>query len=245
MIMKYVIINGSPRRKNTWKMVQQAKRNIEGDFEEIHLMKEKIPLCNGCFKCIIEGEDKCPHRDIVQPIVERMMDADGIIIACPVYAMNVTALLKNFLDHTAYFYHRPEFFTKKALVVVSTAGAGQKKVANYIDETLRHWGVNKVYKITYACGGKDSIDEKNIDEVSRKFAEDVESQKRHNPKFGDIIFYDVWKAMAYSSDPIEIDRQFWFEKDLANHDFAPEIKLNPLKKIFSKLMFFILKRVMK
>ena len=243
--MKYLIINGSPRKKNTWKMVQQAKKNLNGDFEEIHLMKEKIPLCNGCFKCIMENEEKCPHRDIIRPIVDKMMDADGIIVASPVYSMNVTALLKNFLDHTAYFYHRPEFFTKKALVVVSTAGAGQKDVAKYIDETLRHWGVNRVYKITYACGGKESIDAENIDKVSRKFAEDVESGKLHNPKFGDIIFYDVWKAMAYSSDPIEVDREFWVDKGLANYDFAPEVKLNPLKKLFSKVMFFILKRAIK
>ena len=243
--MKYVIINGSPRRKNTWKMVEQAKSNLKGDFEEIHLMKEKIPLCNGCFKCIVESEEKCPHRDIIKPIVDRMMDADGIIVASPVYAMNVTALLKNFLDHTAYFYHRPEFFTKKALVVVSTAGAGQKDVAKYIDETLRHWGVNKVYKITYACGGKDSIDAKAINEVSRKFARDVESGKLHNPKLGDIVFYDVWKAMACSNEPIEADREFWIKNDLVNHDFAPEIKLNPLKKAFSKVMFFILSKFIK
>lgn len=243
--MKYVIINGSPRRKNTWKMVEQAKKNLNGEFEEIHLMKEKIPLCNGCFKCIMEGEDRCPHRDNVKPIVDAMVAADGIIIACPVYAMNVTALLKNFLDHSAYFYHRPEFFTKKALVVVSTAGAGQKDVAKYIDETLRHWGVNKVYKITYACGGKDSLDVKNIDEVSRKFAKDVESGKLHNPKFGDVVFYDVWKAMALSDNPIEADQKFWIENDLINHDFSPEIRLNFVKKLFSKVMFLILKRAIK
>ena len=243
--MKYVIINGSPRRKDTWKMVEQAKRNLNGDFEEIHLMKEKIPLCNGCFNCIVEGEGKCPHGDKVKPIVDAIMAADGIIIASPVYAMNVTALLKNFFDHTAYFYHRPEFFTKKALVVVSTAGAGQKDVAKYIDETLRHWGVNKVYKITYAFGGKDSIDAESINKTSRKFASDVESQKLHSPKLGDIVFYDVWRAMALSDDPIEADRKFWFENDLINHDFSPEVELNIFKKLFSKAMFFILKRVIK
>ncbi|WP_405306761.1 flavodoxin family protein [Methanobrevibacter sp.] len=243
--MKYVIINGSPRRKNTWKMVEQAKMNLKGDFEEIHLMKEKIPMCNGCYKCIMEGEEKCPHEDKVKPIVDRMMEADGIIIASPVYAMNVTALLKNFFDHTAYFYHRPDFFTKKALVVVSTAGAGHKKVANYIDETLRHWGVNKVYKIAMACGGKDALETKQIDKVSQKFAADVESGKMHSPKFGDIVFFDVWKAMAVSSDPIKADAEFWHKSDLVNHDFAPEVKLNPLKKLFSKLMFLIMKKVMK
>ena len=243
--MNYVIINGSPRKKNTWKMVNRAKSNLKGDFEEIQLMKEKIPMCNGCFKCIMEGEEKCPHFDKVKPIIDKIRWADAIIIASPVYAMNVTALLKNFFDHTAYLYHRPEFFTKKALVVVSTAGAGQKDVAKYIDETLRHWGVNKVYKITYACGGKDYIDEENIDNVSRKFAGDVESGKMHSPKFADVLYYNIWRALAVSQDPIEADRKYWFETDLVNHDFAPEVKLNIVKKSFSKLMFFIFKRVMK
>lgn len=243
--MNYVIINGSPRKKNTWKMVKQAKSNLKGNFEEVQLMKENIPLCNGCFKCIMEGEEKCPHFDKIKPIIDKIRNADAIIIASPVYAMNVTALLKNFLDHTAYLYHRPEFFTKKALVVVSTAGAGQKDVAKYIDETLRHWGVNKVYKITYACGGKDSIDVENINKVSKKFGSDVESGKLHSPKFGDVLFYNVWKAMALSKDPIEADRDFWLERDLVNHDFAPEVRLNTVKKLFSKVMFFIFRKVMK
>ena len=57
--MRYVIINGSPRKKNTWSMVKQAKTNLNNDgqteFDEIHLIKEKLPMCNGCFKCIVSG----------------------------------------------------------------------------------------------------------------------------------------------------------------------------------------------
>lgn len=243
--MKYLIINGSPRKKNTWKMVEQAKKNLDGEFEEIQLMKEKIPLCNGCFKCIMEAQDKCPHLNKIQPIIDKIRSADGIILASPVYAMNVPALLKNLFDHTAYLYHRPEFFTKKALVLVSTAGAGHKDVLKYIDETLRHWGVNKVYKFGYACGGKDSIDEEGIDKISKKFAKDVESRKLHNPKFSDIIFYNVWRALALSKDPIVADKEYWFNTGLVKHDFSPEVKLNIVKKAFAKVMFFVMKRVMK
>ena len=242
--MKYVIINGSPRKKNTWAIAKQVKENLDGEFDEIHLAKEKIPVCNGCFKCILEGEDKCPHYDMVSPIVEKLKNADGIIMTSPVYAMNVTGLLKNFLDHTAYFYHRPEFFTKKALVIVTTAGAGHKDVAKYIDETLRHWGVNKVYKLAFACGGKDGLDEKKINKTALEFKKDVESEKFHSPKAGDIIFFDVWKVMALKDEGIEADRKFWQESDLINHDFAPQVKLGLFKKILSKSMFNILKRVM-
>ena len=226
-------------------MVKRAQSNLDGEFEEIHLLKKKIPMCNGCFKCIIESEEKCPHYDKINPIIEKIKACDGLIIASPVYAMNVTALLKNFLDHTAYFYHRPEFFDKKALIMVSTAGAGEKKVANYIDETLRHWGFNKIYKTTLKCGGKDSLETEDIDKVSKKFNEDVKSKKLHSPKFGDIMFYNVWRALASSENPIEADKTYWENTGLVNHEFSPIVKLNFIKKIFGKMMYFILRKVMK
>ena len=243
--MKYLIINGSPRKKNTWKIVTQVKRNLDGDFEEIHLSKEDIPLCKGCHNCVINGESYCPHHTIIKPIIEKIRDSDGLIIASPVYAMNVTALLKNFLDHTAYLYHRPEFFTKKALVIVSTAGAGHKDVSKYLDETLRHWGVNKVYKIAIACGGKDELETDKIDKTAIKFNSDVKSQKLHSPKLMDIVFFNVWKAMNYIDEPMKADREYWIKNDLINHDFSPEVKLGIFKTLFSKISFNFLKRVIK
>jgi multimeric flavodoxin WrbA len=244
--MKYLIINGSPRKKNTWAMVKRAKTILEdGEFEEIQLMKEKIPMCNGCFKCILEGEEYCPHHDQINHIIEKIRESDGLIITSPVYAMNIPALLKNFFDHTAYFYHRPEFFDKKALVFVSTAGAGHKDVAKYIDETLRHWGFNKVYKVGIRCGGNEHLETKEIDKVSKEFKKDIESNKLHNPKFMDIVFYNVWRALALSKDPMRKDAEYWKETGLVNYEFAPAVKLNPLKKIFGKIMFFVLRRVMK
>ena len=241
--MKYLIINGSPRRQNTCRVIKQVKSNLDGEFEEIHLSNEKIDLCIGCYNCILKGEMYCPHFDKINQIIEKIKNADGLIIGSPVYAMNIPALLKNFFDHTAYLYHRPIFFTKKALIVVTTAGAGHKKVANYIDETLRHWGVNKVYKIPIACGGKESLDADKINKISEKFADDLKSGKLHSPKFMDIIFFDVWKAMAKSDNSIKADKDFWINTGLINHDFAPEIKLNPFKKLISKIFSFIFKKI--
>lgn len=245
--MKYLIINGSPRKKNTWSMVKQAKTNLgeDAEFEEIQLMKEKIPLCNGCFNCIMEGEENCPHYETINSIIEKIRWADGLIITSPVYAMNVTGLLKNFFDHTAYIYHRPQFFDKKALVIVSTAGAGQKKVAGYIDETLRHWGFNKVYQITYAFGGKEDINTEEINKVSQKFHNDVSSKKLHSPKIGDIIFYNVWRTITPKSEGMGKDKEYWESTGLVNHEFAPNVKLGIFKKAFAKIMYFILNKVMK
>lgn len=243
--MKYLIINGSPRKQNTCAVIKQVKTNLNGEFEEIHLIKEKIPICVGCCKCIEQGEEKCPHYSKVNPIVEKIKDCDAIVMGSPVYAMNVTALLKNLFDHTAYLYHRPEFFTKKALVVVTTAGAGHDKVAKYIDETLRHWGVNKTYKIAMRCGGKDTLETSKIDKTAKRFADDVESNKTHSPKFMDIVYFNLWRCMALSKVPIKADEEYWKSTGLVNHDFAPEVKLNFIKKAFAKVLFNVLKRVIK
>lgn len=233
--MKCLIINGSPRKKNTWSVVEEVKNNIPGEYEEIHLLKEDIGMCKGCFLCFREGEDKCPHYNKIQPIIEKIRSSDKIIISSPVYALNVSGLLKNFFDHTAYLYHRPEFFTKIGLVIVTTAGAGENNVANYIDENLKHWGVNKVYKLSFKLGGKDKFDKNKVKKVCEKFKSDNLSQ----PGFKDIVYYNIWRVMA-KTENIKRDTEYWNNTGLINHEFSPEIKLNIIKKIFGKIIYSIL-----
>ena len=93
------------------------------------------------------------------------------------------------------------------------------------------------------CGGKDFVDKKAVDKVAIEFRKDLESGKLHSPKFADVIFFNVWKVMALKDNPIEADCRFWHETGLVNHDFSPEVKLGFIKKVFSKIMFTILKRV--
>ena len=89
------------------------------------------------------------------------------------------------------------------------------------------------------------METKDIDKASRKFSDDVKSKKLHSPKIGDLIFYNVWRALAASNDPIKADKLYWESSGLINHEFSPIVKLNFIKKIFAKVMYYILKRVMK
>ena len=115
-------------------------------------------------------------------------------------------------------------------------------MAKYLDETLRHWGVNKVYKLSFACGN-DDLDTKAIDKVAKRFAQDVESGKLHSPKIMDIIFYNVWRRFALNEDHIERDRQYWRETGLINHDFAPEVKLGIFKTLIAKISLTLFKKL--
>lgn len=154
--MKICILYGSPRKKNTYAAVQQIKERLrlheEVEFVEYILQKEPHDFCCGCYTCINGAEEKCPHAAHVQPVIQAMRGADGLIFATPVYVMDMTAQMKAFLDHTGYFYmvHRPypEMFQKSALVVSTAAGAGTKDANASVVRSLKHWGVRRIY----SCG---------------------------------------------------------------------------------------------
>ena len=95
---------------------------------------------------------------------------------------------------------------------------------------------------------EDAAQEINADEinkVSQKFHKDVSSKKPHSPKLGDIIFYNVWRTMASEGEGMVKDKEYWESTGLVNHEFAPNVKLGIFKKAFAKIMYFILKKVMK
>ena len=114
--MKCLVIHGSPRRENTWDVLkhteEEMNKNGDCEYEEIELDKENIPTCLRCFNCIIKGESLCSHKNTIQRIVSKIEEADAIIITSPVYSMQITGVLKNFIDHMSYNFHRARFFIK-------------------------------------------------------------------------------------------------------------------------------------
>lgn len=153
-------------------------------------------------------------------------------------------MLKNFFDHMAYFYHRPYFFTKKALAVSSTGGAGVKGVLSYMEEDLENMGFNKVYKIGLTNARRDDEKlEKEIKKVSKKFYDDVANGKTYSPSFKRLTMFNVWRAMNSKSTALKADYEYWESTGLKYHEFSPAIKLPLIKKAYAKLLYSILSRV--
>ncbi len=170
-----------------------------------------------------------------------------MILTSPVYALNVSALMKNFIDHTSYFYHRPYFFDKTALVVVTTAGDGLKKVTNYLSETLRNYGFNKTYKLNLKIHNQ-KLNEKDLNKVhkiSNNWFNDLQVHKLNNPSFKAIFYYNLWKNMAIHDMSTKLDKDYWNLTNLKNYYFAPNIPLNPFKKFFGMILSKILGMVFK
>ncbi len=105
--MKVIAINGSPRKLgntyNALKIMEQELISANIDFEILDVGNKKIHGCLACRKCIENKNRKCSiDNDIVNLAVEKISEADGLIIASPVYYSGIAGTMKCFLDRTFY-----------------------------------------------------------------------------------------------------------------------------------------------
>jgi len=100
--MKVLAIAGSPRKGNTDAMLEQILKGAAGKGAEIELVRlwdEKIEPCRAVCDCF-EIERKCPIKDGMAEVINKMLDADAIVFGSPDYFKNVSGIMKNFIDRT-------------------------------------------------------------------------------------------------------------------------------------------------
>lgn len=107
--MKVVLLNGSPHTKGcTYTALNEVSRGLDENgvqTEIINIGNTGISGCNGCFSCRKTG--RCIQDDIINQTAEKIIEADGMIIASPVYFSSPNATLIAYLDrlYAAYGNH--------------------------------------------------------------------------------------------------------------------------------------------
>nr|WP_320000747.1 flavodoxin family protein [uncultured Draconibacterium sp.] len=105
--MKVVAINGSPRRNgNTSILIEETfkifrKEGIE--TEVIQLGNKPVHGCTACGKCREIQDRRCHIKnDLLNLCIEKMIEADGIILGTPVYFADVSTEIKALMDVAGY-----------------------------------------------------------------------------------------------------------------------------------------------
>jgi multimeric flavodoxin WrbA len=101
--MYVVAFNGSPRRNgNTATMLKLALAELEAAgvrTELVQLGGLHLRGCRACFGCVSKKDGSCAVRDDeLNSLIEKMLDADGIIIGSPTYFADVTTEVKALID---------------------------------------------------------------------------------------------------------------------------------------------------
>ncbi len=114
---KIVAINGSYRgdKGQTHALVEelfQGSRNAGAECEEIVLARHKINRCLACDECHTSKHPlECAYanRDDVASIFEKMMAADLLVYATPIYIFGVSGLMKTFIDRMNFTANTHDF----------------------------------------------------------------------------------------------------------------------------------------
>lgn len=104
--MKVIAFNGSARKDgNTSHLIQTVFEELEQkgiETEEIHVGAKQLQGCLACSKCWENKDGHCIIKnDEVNNWLDKMRDADGIILGSPVYCADLSAQIKAFIDRTS------------------------------------------------------------------------------------------------------------------------------------------------
>ncbi|MFA4829506.1 MAG: flavodoxin family protein [Thermodesulfovibrionales bacterium] len=137
--MKVVAFNGSPRKEgNTYHAIQTVFGELRKEgikTELIQLGGTDIKACRACFKCFENKNRRCIQKDKLNSFVEKMIEAEGIIIGSPTYFANVSSEVKALIDRAGLVSRANDFlFKRKAgAAVVAARRAGGTDVYSAIN----------------------------------------------------------------------------------------------------------------
>lgn len=220
--MKILVVMGSPRKGNTYRAVERIREVMESlgpvEFEYLWLDTANLLPCRGCFACISKGEEKCPIKDDAPAIERKMHEADGVVLASPVYGMNVSGQFKVFVDRFSYIFHRPRFFGKKALLLATTGALGTKEVLSYLSLVAQVWGfevTGRAGLVTPPGPAPDYRKEENeriLARAAESFYRAVRGGRRRRPGLKDVVIFHAQRgSFGELEDEAPVDYRYWKE----------------------------------
>lgn len=125
---KVLILSGSPRKGGNSDIL--CDRFAEGaaeaghEVEKIRPAEKSIAYCRACYACRETGV--CAIRDDMAEVLQKMIDADVIVLASPVYFYSIDAQLKTVLDRTVARWTEVQ---NKAFYYIVTAADEEREAA--------------------------------------------------------------------------------------------------------------------
>jgi len=106
-LVKVVAFNGSARKDgNTAILVGAVLSELEAEgiqTEFVQLAGERIRGCSACGMCFENMDKRCIFDDdIVNECIQKMLEADGIILASPTYFADISSEMKALIDRAGF-----------------------------------------------------------------------------------------------------------------------------------------------
>jgi multimeric flavodoxin WrbA len=130
--MKVVALNGSARKDGNTAIIinvvfdELKKEGIETEL--IQLAGNPIAGCIACYKCFKNKNRRCSvEKDMLNEVIEKMLQADGIVLGSPTYFSDVSSGMRAFIERCGFVARANDYMFKykvgAGVVAVRRAGA--------------------------------------------------------------------------------------------------------------------------
>ncbi len=227
--MKILVLMGSYRRNgNTDQITGLIKTHLQQEAEQrgtpleietVYLGQQDLRFCRGCRICYERGEENCPNRDDLLSIKAKILAAEGVIFASPVYVDDVSGIMKTFIDRLCHVCHRPEFTGKVAYLVATTGSSRSGKTLDTMKMAARTWGMYVAGQSGYKMGAlmkkqetRGRFDLRASWDARRLFAA-IERRSFRKPGFYSLMVFKIqqmsWRAKGV---PGTLDYTYWQQR---------------------------------
>ena len=241
--MKVLVIMGSLRKRNTYQTVKKIENILSEnyEFEYVFLNEQNIKNCRGCHLCISHGEDKCPLNDDRDLIIEKIEQSDGVILASPNYVMNVSWIMKNYIDRFAYTLHRPKFFNQNFMILITSGSKmGSKNALKSLSVITSGGKITSKLRVFFTPGMKPKkieLQERKIVRMANKFGSSLSNKKEHNPPLAYLFWFSIFKGMSFKNkNEFIADYEFYKDKD-----YFTEAELNIFQRVVVRFLTYIVR----
>lgn len=135
MSKNVLVLSSSPRKGGNSDLLcdqfMQGAQSAGHDAEKIFLMNKKISYCSGCGTCL-NGIKNCPQKDDMTEVLDKMVKADVIVMATPVYFYTMCGQMKTFIDRTCARY--TELNDKEFYFIVTAADSSNQAMERTLEE---------------------------------------------------------------------------------------------------------------
>lgn len=240
--MKNVLIivstNRNSNQSNSYKVAKIIKQKFETYYNDYsieiaNLMDYNIQMCKGCMNCFDNGF--CIIKDDIETIKEKMLMVSHIMLISPVYAHNVSSVMKNFIDRCSSWIHILKLLGKTSSSVVVTSSNGQMFVSEYLKKILELLGT------IYIRGFEVTVDippmlknEKDMDLVLTKFLkalhEEIEGPVNLKKIERQCAAFNLYKKTCSNSNIKCFEVEQWqTDEDLKKYSFLEAYRFRKMK----------------
>jgi len=176
--MKVIAFNGSPKKEgNTYHAIQMVFNELDKEgieTEIIHVGNKLIRGCIACGQCAQNKDEKCVlPNDEVNDWIQKMKQAQGIILGSPVHYSAIGGTMKSFLDRAFYVTGANDGMLRHkvgaAVVAVRRSGgvATFSQLSNYIHYSEMLIPASSYWNVIHGAAPKEALQDDEGKQIMR------------------------------------------------------------------------------